>query len=354
MTDNQFSQTPLFQINLLIFLGWRSTPAFVKPIFREEGFQLYRVGPSIPISLQARTRAANVAPPIPFQLAPTPDLLYRKNKTRQFIPIECKVSSFGPDTEQAKQAAALLTCTGSHLAETFGLSAAKSWSSTLLYAVSEGQTSAMRDTLANLAGRLQVALVETTPCGVLGIAIRSDGVYLFAEPSAVVPLQVLQGTDTGIRVMKLEEGEDPRPLYLIPFDPSCQIDEEYQKRALEERTRVALAALIGSQLDKKQFVIQMDDLMRATIEVWDVWAEKNTKVCIKNAVRVYARQVFQYIRKLGLNISVYQDEITFHDVTPSAASQVRNYLKSAAFRQGQIDLISKSVQLDFSSLAEGW
>lgn len=212
----------------------------------------------------------------------------------------------------------------------------------------------MLGTLSNLASSLNAAQVETTQHGVLGIAIRPNGVYLFAEPNSAMPLKVFAQNRSSIRVMELEEGEDPRPLYLIPFDASCQIDEEYQRRALEERTRAALVALIGSQLDKKEFSIQVEDLMRATIEVWDVWVEKNTTAYIKNAVRVYARQVFQHIRKLGLDISVYQDQITIRNVTPTAASQVRNYLSSAAFRRGQIDLMSQAVQLDFSSLSEGW
>ncbi len=135
MTATWTIQTPLFQINLMIFLGWRSSLEFVRPVFREEGFRLYLIGQSIPTSLQARTRASNAIPAIPFQPSPTPDLLYRNNQARQLLPVECKVSSFGPDREQAKQAAALLTCTGPHVAETLGLTVSKSWSSTLIYSV---------------------------------------------------------------------------------------------------------------------------------------------------------------------------------------------------------------------------
>ncbi len=162
MTEIPPTQTPLFQINLLIFLGWRSSQSFVRPIFREEGFRLYLIGPTIFTSLQARTRAASAIPPVPFQPAPTPDILFRKNQTREFLSVECKVSSFGPDTEQSRQAAALLTCTGAHIAEIFGIAASSSWVSTLLYTVNDGQTSAMLGTLSNLASSLNAAQVETT------------------------------------------------------------------------------------------------------------------------------------------------------------------------------------------------
>ncbi len=45
---------------------------------------------------------------------------------------------------------------------------------------------------------------------------------------------------------------------------------------------------------------------------------------------------------------------TFVQITPQVAQTVRRYLISTAFRRGEIDLWSEAVQLDFSSLAEGW
>lgn len=338
----------------MIFLGWRSTPAFVDPIFRNEGFRLFRIGSSIPTSLQSRTRASSAIPAIPFQASPTPDVIFRKNSKRQFLPIECKTSSFGPLTEQAKQAASLLTCTGTRIAEVLGAPNPKTWSSTLLYAVGGASTIQMEKTLSNLAKRLGSVNVDTTTYGVMGIRIEPDGVYLHTNQSSAIPLTALKSGPPGIRIMKLEKGEDPRPLYLIPLDSSCRIDEDYQRRALEERVRIGLASLIGSQLNRKEFGFDVDDLMRATIEVWTVWGEQNAKDFVKNAVRNYARGVFRYLRKLGIFIEVYQERITFKNISPAIATQIRNYLSSAAFRRGEIDLVSQSVQMDFSSLSEGW
>ncbi|MBI3760708.1 MAG: hypothetical protein HY260_02460 [Chloroflexi bacterium] len=350
-----FDQTPLFQLNLMIFLAWPSAPAFVRPVLREGGFALHAIGPPIPTTLQTQARAANATPPIPLTPTPSPDLLFSKAESKTLMPMECKLSSFGPEAKQARQAAALLSCISTHLADILGLATPGNWSAMLVYAVRDGFESLMQDTLSSLTTRLNSALVETVPFGSLGIAVRSDGVYLVPEPRAALPISALMSAPTdGVRVMPLEEGEDPRPLYLVPLDPAYQTHDDYEKRALEERVRTALASLVGSRLDQVRFEVALDDILRAAVEVWDAWADRNAKKNIRNAVRAYARQVLQQIRKLGLDINVDQDRIIFQHISPSTANEVRRYFSSAGFRQGRIDLWSEAVQLDFSSLAEGW
>ncbi|MCI0561451.1 MAG: hypothetical protein MN733_23435, partial [Nitrososphaera sp.] len=120
-------QTHLFQLNLMIFLGRPSASMFVTPILYNEGFVLYLISPPTPTSLQNQARAADAIPPIPFTPSPSPDLVFVQNEKMMFVPLECKVSSFGPDAEQARQAAALLSCTGSHLADTFGRPSPDKW-----------------------------------------------------------------------------------------------------------------------------------------------------------------------------------------------------------------------------------
>jgi len=353
-------QTPLFQLNLMIWLTWPAPPAGgMRPIFREDGFALRGVGPAFELRLEIRARAG--AASLPFKERPGPDLLLYHHQRRLFLPMECKVSSFGPDVppgnkkHQARQAAALLSATGPYLADYFGLLAPTDWRAYLLYAVSGNQEAAMQATLGRLSTQLQTARIDPTPAGALGIHVREDGIYLQPAPAASVPVTALQAAPPGgVRVMELEGGEDPRLLYLIPWDPSIGPADEYERRVLEERVRSALTSLVGSRLDAPAFEVSLDEILQAAVEVWEVWRDRQATAGFRNAVRVYVRRVLAQLRKRGVNIQVHQNTFAFVQVTPQLAQAVRRYLLSAAFRRGEIDLWSEAVQLDFSSLADGW
>ncbi len=354
-------QTPLFQLNLMIWLAWPAPSAgIVRPIFREDGFTLRGIGPTFALPLEIRARANKAD--IPFKERAAPDLLLEHQQRRLLLPIECKVSSFGPKVppdnkkHPAPQASVLLSATGSYLADYLGLPIPASWQAYLLYAVSESQEAAMQTTLENLRAQLQTAQIDQAPAGALGIHIRDDGVYLKPASTANIPVTALQTPPPdGIRVIKLMNGGDPRSLYLIPWDPSIGPADEYERRVLEERVRSALASLIGSRLDSTDFDVSLDEVLQTAVEVWAVWRDRQTTTGFRNAVRVYVRKVLLHLRdKMNVNIQIHRNTFTFVRVTPLVAQKVRRYLISTGFRRGEIDLWSEAVQLDFSSLADGW
>ncbi len=350
-----FEQTPLFQLNLMIFLSWPSPSVVVDPLFYKEGYELYKIGPRIPTALEAQARANSSVPPIPFTPRPSPDIVLRHTEKKTILIIECKKQSFGPDSKQASQAASLLSCVGQHVASVFGLPSEECWSSFLCYAMGDSNISAMQDTINALATKLEDTSIPVTDSGCISITVLQDGVYMAMEPRSRIPLSGLQdATQPGIKVMPLADGDDPRPLYLIPIDPSITVNDDYEKSMLSERVRMALASLLGSQLDQGEFAFELDDVMRSAIEVWDMWADYDCRKYVKNAVRSYLRLIFREVNKVGLQVTVDQDRLMFHHVTPSVAADTRRYLSSAAFRKGQIDLWSSSVQPDFSNLAHGW
>lgn len=350
-----FEQTPLFQLNLMIFLSRPSSSSFVRPIFYRDGFSLYLIGPRIPTALEVRARVINAVPPIPIKLAPAPDLVLAHRSNRVLFPLECKCNSFGPDTDQAHQANALLSNTGTYMADLFGLSHSNSWQAFLAYAVSSDKQCAMDATLAALTERLTSAKIKTVPYGSFGIAIHRDGVYLEPDPNTIFPIPSLQqAPTTGIKVVELEDGEDPRPLYLVPVDPSIDAQDKYGREVLNERLRSALASLIGSQLDESSFEISVDEVLCTAIEVWDVWDDRESKSYIRSVVTTYMREVLRQISTYGIELVLERDKVIFKHIRRNAALDVRRYLSSAAYRQGKLDLQSEAVQLGFSNLADGW
>jgi len=353
-------QTPLFQLNLMLWLTWPAPPAAsLRPIFREDGFALRGIGPAFELPLEIRARAG--ASGIPFKERPGPDLLLDHSQRRLLLPIECKVSSFGPDAPMdnkkhpAHQAAALLSATGPYLADYFGLPAPPTWRSFLLYAVGGSQEAAMHATLEHLSATLRSAPIDPTPAGAMGIYVRDDGIYLKPAPAANIPVTALQELSfDGVRVVEIQDGQDPRLLYLLPWDPSVGPRDDYERQVLEERVRSALTSLIGSRLDMPTFDVSLDEVLQTAVEVWEVWRDRQAAAGFRNAVRVYVKQVLAQLRKMDVHIQIHQDTFTFAGVTPDVAQTVRRYLAGAAFRRGEIDLWSEAVQLDFSSLADGW
>ena len=354
MTEESFGSTPLFQLNLMLFLAWPAPPSFVSPVFRKEGFVLESIAPPLSTPLQARARAQ--AGGLPIGLTARPDVLLRQQDERQFLLIECKKSSFGPGSDTSEQARALLACSGIYLAERIGLKSPEHWKDFLLYVVTGGQEPQMQATLQALALEMEENHISTSGNGAIGVHIRGDGVYLVNPDSqSAVPVDSLRSTvGKGLRVMELEEGEDPRPLYLIPLDPSVDVRDPFERRVLEERVRQALTSLIGSRLDASRLEVTMEEIMVAVTEVWEVWEDSSARKGFRNAVRAYVREVLRRIRRLEVEVELQEQRFVFKQVTPDVARRVRRYLTSVAFRRGQIDLWTDAVQLDFGSLAEEW
>jgi hypothetical protein len=353
MNGTPFAPTPLFQLNLMLFLAWPAPPSFIEPVFWKEGFELRGIAPSIGVPLEALARAqtANLL----IQPTASPELLLERNSQQQFLLIECKLSSFSSASSTSRQARALLACTGPYLAERIGVAEAMAWKGYLLYVVGGGQESPMQDTLQALGQELQAARISAANSGAMGIHVRADGVYLSPDARSNIPVQALrQSLASGVQVMALEQDEDPRPLYLIPFDPSIGVDDPVERRILEERVRQALTSLIGSRLDMPSFEVAMDEILTAVTEVWNLWEDSRATTGFRNAVRAYVRDVLRQLRNLGAHIESHEHHFAFAQVTPNVARDLRRYLDSAAFRRGEIDLWSEAVQLDFSSLSEGW
>ena len=63
MTTKDPIQTPLFQLNLLIYLCWRSNNV-IKPVFLDHGYELFYIGRKIPVQPDLLTKARRANPAI--------------------------------------------------------------------------------------------------------------------------------------------------------------------------------------------------------------------------------------------------------------------------------------------------
>ena len=334
MSSTPFRQDALFQLNLLIWLSWPAR-AGVYPLFHDHGFALYRLSQEIAVPVAARLAAGSAAPPIPMGRAASADLLLRHEARRQFIALECKVSSFGPVSSTAGQATAMLVCAGPHLAATLGITPPAPWRVVPTYAVTYDQQEAMALTLDALAGDLTRAGVATCPdpATAFGIEVADDGVYLHFAAPARLPFP----TPTSVKVLEREPGEDPRPLYVIPLDPGVNLSDSYGRRMLESLVRRAFLGLLGRELGRGALTVDWDALMTAAIAVWPLWRDRG-KANLRQQCKTYVRRRMRPLERLGVTFAETPSGFVIGDVDQATAEKVLRDLATPAPRQERVRL----------------
>lgn len=354
-TDNiPLRETALYQLNMLLWLVWPVSTLAVdgfRPVFREAGYVLQAIAPPLAVPLESRIRIRDRN--IPINSSASPEVLLRHDQTLILLPIECKRSSFGPESDTSAQARALLSLKGADIARNIPLQSEDEWKSCLLYAVKGGDQDAMFETLVSLKSSLLGAGVPVEEIGSFAIDVMTDGVYLEAASGCSLPVAAFEGTADGrVKIMALDDGDDPRRLYLVPFDPSIDVNDEYGKRVVEERIRVAVATAIGSQLDNPEFEVAEDQIMDMALEIWSYWKDSGARSSLMRGVRRYLDQILQVFNRLGVRAERSQGTLRFLEVNQEQALEIRRYFMSAAYRRGEINPWTEYFQLGFSDLPD--
>lgn len=342
----EFQQTPLFQLNLFLALGLPGNASYFRPIFLERGFELYGISPKIITNIQTIT-ASNVSNGlIKLKLFTNPDIMFRSSESKQIIIVECKLSRFPVASEQANQISTILTHKGNEIANYFGFTQPNLWSNIFQIAVSEANGDQTYSVIKELAKNLEDINIRTCDFGVVEIIRKKDGVFL----SSINPDQRSVYFENE-QVAFLDEDDDPRPLYIIPIDPSIDSGDPYGKLVLRERIRISLVEKIGSNLGFEDFSINIDDIFRSVIPVWDQWLDNNSKKNLKRLISRYINSIITNISRLGSEIYISKMMIICKGNNSIKALKIQHYLLSKEFRTGDIDLIS-SLQPELSGTDE--
>ncbi len=138
---------------------------------------------------------------------------------------------------------------------------------------------------------------------------------------------------------------------MIPLDPSINAQDEYGQRVVEERTRTALAYLIGSRLGEESFTISWEELLTTAIEVWPLWRDRASVRYLSERVKRYVEAVLNDIAaNASAGVQVTSTGFTVSGVRPAVAAGVRDYLTSVGFRQGQLGFRQSGVQLGLEGI----
>ena len=269
MANHALEGSNLFQLNVLI---WATLPqpscAPVKPVLLNLGYSLFSI--EQPLQASIMQRESLQAQPTPVSIAPVADALLENAGNSHFVVIECKPSSFGVESDQTRQARGLILAASDIMQRGLPIPAG---SAEVCYVVPEGDTDAMESTLISLQTELQESNTQLCGVGAISVTIRNNGVYLVADRKARGGGGLQRDVAPDQHVLETESGEDPRPLYVVPWMPDSR-DEDLS--SLREKLRAQLLSHIGRSPTGK-ISLRFDDLLdEVSRGVYGLWRDNQS------------------------------------------------------------------------------
>lgn len=250
--------------------------------------------------------------------SPVPDFLLQDEQD-DWLLLECKRSSCSAQSDSADQLRSMLVVNGQFLKEAFGT--ASDAQARVAVLTRQSQITGFQGTLDELSSRLASEELEPSPCGVIGLEVREDGVYIgCGSPRTGLPPSLASELSEAKLVLRSDGPDDLQILYPIPW---CQdLDEPtsvtlYGQRVIRERTISAFTAVLGRGIEGgNEATIQIDELMRRIIPVWDVWENAGCKRALRQRTHRIIRQLLESIRyKTGVH---FQYDVAAHTFVVSA------------------------------------
>lgn len=236
--------------------------------YYKAGYRLRSLGPKLAFKAELREKLSKqglgAAPP-------EPDVLVQHLPSGDHLVFECKTTSFGFESSTTDQARKLLiSCADADTA--VGVSG----EAYVVYVLTAEDCDRQTEALAQVAATLSTTGFVTSPYGTLGLSIDEKGLWaelrLNVESDKEHVASVL-----GPVLITPDASGDSRPIYLIPFDPTTEENQEpeerrYCHRLLLERFYIAGIQEIGTSDVPDVLVFKADDLFRkATYGYSDKW-----------------------------------------------------------------------------------
>lgn len=290
---------PVFQLNLGIWMLQQfPDEASIHPILSRAGYVLDSISRKLPPSPSMRPVLVRLAG---SDGAPSPDILAQGPPDSPWLILECKGASFGPQSSNSKQALKLMAV-ASDLSDALGL-AGDPQPAGVCYLTTSQHHVALASTLEHLRTIIESASLPVPSIACLGVSRDEDGIYVEMCPQDDSPAGLKRALPARQIVVKNDPGDDPRPLYYVPWDPGVSQDpeqSEYCRSLLNSRLSVAAAGTVGRSRPPRRVTLKMETLLSdATFGVSDQWRSRsdlgrtlrNAKRFLKDALKDLAEQL---------------------------------------------------------------
>jgi hypothetical protein len=283
---------PLYQVNLLIWLLQPLPPGSgFRPLLKEAGYRLESIARPLPLPPARRQQLAEAG--LAASQQPGPDILAQHANGRQWLLLEAKGNSFSASSSAAVQARGLLVA-GGDLTGPLGLAPSTRPDGVVAYLLPEVAAPLLATTLSQIRHELAGASIPAAPAGALGLSRQSDGVYLHDQhPAGQLPSRLERLLSAPQRVHEVDVETDPRPLYVIPWDPGIDqqsLGARYGRKVLQERIRSAAIARLGRAPIPGTVDLNCDDLLaEGTRGFYAVWRDRGQVQGLRSEVRRFLR-----------------------------------------------------------------
>lgn len=271
MASSDLSSDNLFQLNTVI---WASFPqpvgAPVTPVLKNSGYDLFAIEKPLDASLTEKTQLNKVD--LEIQPNPVADVVLFCAKDHSYPIIECKPSSFGLCSGWTPQARGMVVAAGS-VASRLGVSGRSV--SEMCYLVPADDTQSTDATLVTLQSEIVTKGLRASPTGVLGLSVRADGVYLglTSQPQGLAQLPLTLIPEK--RVLSIVPGQDPRPLYVIPWIPDVSGTNSLD--AFKEKIRAMVLSWLGKTRTDGSMTLGFEELLNDVSRgIFQYWGDKSS------------------------------------------------------------------------------
>ncbi|MFE8962084.1 hypothetical protein [Streptomyces iakyrus] len=307
------------------------------------GYRLRSLGPKLAFRADLREKLSeqglSASPP-------EPDVLVQHLLSGDHLVFECKTTSFGFESSTTDQARKLLISCAN--ADTAVGVAGEAY---VVYVLTKEDCDRQTEALVQVAAELSSAGFHTSPYGTLGLSIDEKG--LWAELQLSVESDKEHVTNVlGPVLITPDASGDSRPIYLIPFDPTTEENQDpderrYCHRMLLERFYVAGVQAIGTADVPDLLVIKADDLFRkATYGYSDKWQARELSGLKSRLIQGMAKVLNKRALKGAVTATTTSVEIRLrHEEDRDAAI---NLLLKANSEQLAINNMSGQIEMETS------
>ena len=298
MTDP--SGDPLFQLNAVL---WMLQPmprqsSAVNAVLHHHGYAVRSMGQTLTADPDLERL---LAVELGLRGAPTPDVLASAPSGDPWPVFECKKSSFGPESSTSEQASKILA-RGADLSLTAGTPPGQRLDGCAIFVTREADAAKLQETLEQLRATLDRASAEAAPAATVGLSVQT-GVGLVAH--------VASGTFPGVGGDALADhvivvpaagpDEDARSLYLVPFDPSVEQEDEERAlclRILLARGQAHAASILGRGPAHGTAVVQGHELIdAATYGLAKYWRDSTARERASQEILRFVKSALASMRR---------------------------------------------------------
>lgn len=260
----------LFQLNVLIW-GLLPLPpgAPVAPVLSNLGYRLRYV--EFPLNAGVGELGDLQAASPRIGPNPVADLVLERNTDDRYVLVECKASSYGAESSTADQGRGLLVA-GARVRARLGVATG---TAEACFVVPASQASEMDASSSVMQRQVRDASQPACNAGSVNIEVRADGVYVGREQEPTSDARLPLELRPMAKVLTTSPGQDPRPLYVVPWIPDASASADLF--AFREKVRAELLARLGKSSPPVDLTVGFDDVLDAVSHgIYRHWRDKNS------------------------------------------------------------------------------